>query len=219
MKLLFQGLVREKANKLKAFPLIILLSLMVSACGANYPELPPAPFVSPEEGPGENYLIGPRDNLEIFVWRNPELSLGITVRPDGRFSMPLVEDLPATGKTPAQLARDIETKLSEYLTQPIVTVIVRGFVGPFSQQVRVVGEAANPQAIAYRANMTLLDVMIDVGGLTEFAAGDRATLIRFENGQQKEYSVRIESLIKDGDIHSNVKILPGDVLIIPESIF
>jgi polysaccharide export outer membrane protein len=205
-----------KAKMLLAF---IIMSLVIAACGSGYPELPPAPFVPPEEGPGENYLIGPRDDLEIFVWRNPELSLGITVRPDGRFSMPLVEDLPATGKTPSQLARDIEKKLSDYLQQPIVTVIVRGFVGPFSQQVRVVGEAANPQSIAYRANMTLLDVMIDVGGLTEFAAGDRATLVRFENGEQKEYSLRIESLIKDGDIRSNVKILPGDVLIIPESIF
>ncbi len=209
-------IISAKARMLSA---LTIISLVIAACGSGYPELPPAPFVPPEEGPGENYLIGPRDDLEIFVWRNPELSLGITVRPDGRFSMPLVEDLPATGKTPSQLARDIEKKLSDYLQQPIVTVIVRGFVGPFSQQVRVVGEAANPQSIAYRANMTLLDVMIDVGGLTEFAAGDRANLVRFEGGEQKEYSLRIESLIKDGDIRSNVKILPGDVLIIPESIF
>jgi len=132
--------------------------------------------------------------------------------------MPLVEDLPATGKTPSQLARDIEEQLGVYITQPIVTVVVQNFFGPFSQQVRVVGEAASPQAIPYRANMTLLDVMIQVGGLTEFAAGDRATLVRFENGEQKEYGVKIESLLKDGEIDANVKILPGDVLIIPESI-
>ncbi|UTW54157.1 XrtA/PEP-CTERM system exopolysaccharide export protein [Kordiimonas sp. SCSIO 12610] len=219
MKFSIMYLVRKSKRYFKTVTALMISSFIVAACGSGYPELPPAPFVPPEEGPGENYLIGPRDDLEIFVWRNPELSLGITVRPDGRFSMPLVEDLPATGKTPSQLARDIEAKLADYLQQPIVTVIVRGFVGPFSQQVRVVGEATNPQSIAYRANMTLLDVMIDVGGLTEFAAGDRATLVRFENGQQKEYSVRIESLIKDGDIRSNVKILPGDVLIIPESIF
>jgi polysaccharide export outer membrane protein len=219
MKVSIRHLKRIFDERMKALSMMVMLSVIVAACGSGYPELPPAPFVPPEEGPGENYLIGPRDDLEIFVWRNPELSLGITVRPDGRFSMPLVEDLPATGKTPSQLARDIEKKLADYLQQPIVTVIVRGFVGPFSQQVRVVGEATNPQSIAYRANMTLLDVMIDVGGLTEFAAGDRATLVRFENGAQKEYSVKIESLIKDGDIRSNVKILPGDVLIIPESIF
>ncbi len=179
--------------------------------------LPPAPFVPPDEGPGPSYLIGPLDGLNVFVWRNPELTVGVTVRPDGRLSMPLIDDLPATGKTPSDLARDIEEELGVYIQQPIVTVVVNGFNGPFSQQVRVLGEAGTPQAIPYRANMTLLDVMIQVGGLTEFAAGDRATLVRFEDGEQKEYRLKIESLIKDGDINANVKILPGDVLIIPES--
>ncbi|UTW57587.1 polysaccharide export protein [Kordiimonas sp. SCSIO 12603] len=191
--------------------------LIVSAC-SDHPELPPAPFVPPNEGPGPNYLIGPLDGLNIFVWRNPELSTTVTVRPDGRLSMPLIDDLPATGKTPSELARTIEEALDAFIQQPIVTVVVQNFVGPFSQQVRVVGEAASPQSIPYRANMTLLDVMIQVGGLTEFAAGNRATLVRFEDGLQKEYSVHIEDLIKDGEIEANVKILPGDVLIIPESI-
>jgi polysaccharide export outer membrane protein len=199
---------------------LIAVSSALSGCYFfNWPDrLPPAPFVSPEEGPGPNYLIGPGDVVSIHVWRNPELSVGVTVRPDGRLSMPLVEDLPATGQTPSQLARAIEEQLGVYIQQPIVTVVVQNFFGPFSQQVRVVGEAASPQAIAYRANMTLLDVMIQVGGLTEFAAGDRATLVRFENGETREYGLKIESLLKDGDITANVKILPGDVLIIPESI-
>ena len=199
--------------------LILGSVLLLAACAGGNQDLPSAKFVSPEEGPGPQYLIGPMDNLEIFVWRNPELSSGITVRPDGRISVPLIEDLAATGRTPTQLARDIEAQLKVYLQDPIVTVIVSGFSGPFAQQVRVVGEAANPMAIPYRANMTLLDVMIAVGGLTEYASGDRATLVRFEDGGQREYSIRIEALLKDGDISANVNIMPGDVLIIPESFF
>ncbi len=196
---------------------VVFVSLVITSCSRHDGTLPSAPFVSPNEGPGPNYLIGPLDSLNIFVWRNPELSVAITVRPDGRLSIPLIDDLPATGKTPSQLARDIEEALGQFISSPIVSVMVGGFIGPFSQQVRVVGEAASPQAIPYRANMTLLDVMIQVGGLTEFAAGNRATLVRFENGEQKEYGLDIESLIKDGRIEANVKILPGDVLIIPES--
>lgn len=196
--------------------LVAGIGLLVG-CGRGE-RLPSAPFVSPDEGPGPNYIIGPGDGLSIHVWRNPELSVGVTVRPDGRLTMPLVEDLPATGKTPSELARNIEEQLGVYITQPIVTVVVQSFFGPLSQQVRVVGEAASPQAIPYTANMTLLDVMIAVGGLTEFAAGNRATLVRFVDGEQKEYGLKIESLLKDGKIGANVKILPGDVLIIPESI-
>lgn len=206
----------QAGNLVKLFALMAAM-VLISAC-SRHENLPAAPFVPPDEGPGPNYLIGPGDGLSIHVWRNPELSVGVTVRPDGRLSMPLVEDLPATGKTPSELARDIEEQLGVYITQPIVTVVVQSFFGPFSQQVRVVGEAASPQAIPYRANMTLLDVMIQVGGLTEFAAGNRATLVRFEDGEQKEYGLKIESLLKDGKISANVKILPGDVLIIPESI-
>ena len=197
----------------------LVVTLGLTACDLFRPfnSLPPAPFVPPDEGPGPNYLIGPLDSLNVFVWRNPELTVGVTVRPDGRLSMPLIDDLAATGKTPSELARDIEEELGVYIQGPVVTVVVSGFNGPFSQQVRVLGEAGTPQAIPYRANMTLLDVMIQVGGLTEFAAGDRATLVRFEDGEQREYRLRIESLIKDGDINANVKILPGDVVIIPES--
>ncbi len=204
---------------MRAVTLVVTASLLTGCYFFNWPDrLPPAPFVSPQEGPGPNYLIGPGDGLSIHVWRNPELSVAVTVRPDGRLSMPLVEDLSATGKTPSQLARNIEEQLDAYIQGPVVTVVVQQFFGPFSQQVRVVGEAASPQAIPYRANMTLLDVMIQVGGLTEFAAGDRATLVRFEDGEQREYGLEIESLLKEGDIQANVKILPGDVLIIPESI-
>lgn len=195
---------------------------LIAACGSTPSgKLPSAQFVSPNEGPGPDYIIGPQDGLQIFVWRNPELSTTVTVRPDGRISVPLIEDLAATGQTPTQLARSIEERLKVYIQNPIVTVIVGTFQGPFAQQVRVVGEAANPQAIPYRANMTLLDVMIAVGGTTEFASGNRARLVRFDNatGRQNEYKVRIDSLLKDGDISANVRIEPGDVIIIPESFF
>lgn len=203
------------------FIITVMATFALSGCALFYgqqKQLPPAPFVSPNEGPGQHYIIGPLDSLYIFVWRNPELSNTVTVRPDGYLSIPLIDDLAATGKTPTQLAREIEESLGSFMTGPIVSVMVQNFVGPFSQQVRVVGEAASPQSIPYRANMTLLDVMIHVGGLTEFAAGDQATLIRFEDGDQKEYRVKIDSLIKDGEIDKNIKILPGDVIIIPESI-
>lgn len=198
--------------------LTIGLCFGLVACAAEGP-LPSADFVSIDEGPGPDYVIGPLDSLNIFVWRNPEVSTTVTVRPDGRLSVPLIEDLPATGRTPTQLARDIEERLSVYIQDPIVTVIVGGFVGPFAQQVRVVGEASQPQAIPYRANMTLLDVMIAVGGLTDFAAGNSASLVRNVGGVQKEYRIRISDLIRDGDIEANVAILPGDVIIIPESFF
>ncbi len=191
----------------------------VGGCSGRLEKLPSAVFVTVDEGPGPNYVIGPLDTITIFVWRNPELTTTVTVRPDGRISVPLIEDIPATGKTPSQLARDIEEALSVYIQQPIVTAIMEGFKGPFAQQVRVVGQATNPQAIPYRANMTLLDVMIEVGGLTDFAAGNSARLVRIVDGRQKEYRLRIASLIKDGDIRANVAIMPGDVIIIPESIF
>jgi polysaccharide biosynthesis/export protein len=159
------------------------------------------------------------DTLNVFVWRNQEVTTTVTVRPDGRISVPLIEDLSATGRTPTELARAIEEKLSVYIRNPIVTVIVSDFSGPFAQQVRVVGEAAEPRAIPYRANMTLLDVMIDVGGLTEYAAGNRSKLVQYEDGLQQEYGIRISDLIRDGDIDANVRIFPGDVIIIPESFF
>jgi len=163
------------------------------------------------------YRIGPGDGLQIFVWRNEELTTNVAVRPDGRITVPLIEDLKASGKTPTELAADIETELGKYIQDPLVTVIMTGFVGTFQQQVRVVGAAANPQAIPYRAGMTLLDVMIGVGGLTEFAAGDRSTLVRVEEGEQKSYRVRLDDLVRDGEIEANARVLPGDILIIPET--
>jgi polysaccharide export outer membrane protein len=184
-------------------------------------QLPAAQFVPVEEGPGANYVIGPLDQLQIFVWRNPELSTNVAVRPDGRITVPLIEDLAATGKTPTQLADDIEKQLSAYIQNPIVSVIVSNFNGPLAQQVRVVGEATKPAAIPYRANMTLLDAMIAVGGLTEYAAGNRARLIRYDkaSGKQREYHVKLESLLEDGKTSANVRLEPGDVIIIPESFF
>lgn len=172
-----------------------------------------------EESEAPVYQIGAGDTLQIFVWRNPELSTVVPVRPDGRISIPLIEDLVVSEKTPSELAREIEEELGVFVQDPIVTVIVTGFVGPFTQQVRVVGEAALPQGIPYRANMTLLDVMIAVGGLTEFADGNGATIVRLVEGEQRLFSARLEDLVKDGDITANVAMLPGDVLIVPESFF
>ncbi len=188
----------------------------VAAC-VQYPEAPAAPPGGQATTP--DYLIGPGDQLEIFVWRNPELSRNLPVRPDGRISVPLIEDLSAAGKTPTALARDIESVLKQYVQDPIVTVIVTGFVGPFNQQVRVVGEATQPQALPYREKMTVLDVMISVGGLTEFAAGNRAVVVRQAAGDEQSFRVRLDDLLRDGDVSANVALLPGDVLIIPQSWF
>lgn len=178
-----------------------------------------------DDAPGDaktadyNYIIGPGDSLNVFVWRNPELSSKVAVRPDGKFTTPLVEDLPASGKTPSALAREIEKKLAEYIRDPLVTVTVGGFVGEPSEQVRVVGEAAKPQTIPYRKDMSVLDVMIMTGGLTPFAAGNRASIVRSAGGEHQQYRVRLEDLLKDGDIDANVAMAPGDILIIPEAWF
>lgn len=168
-------------------------------------------------GTVSEYVIGPGDNLQIFVWQHPDVSVTIPVRPDGRISTPLVEDMQAVGKTPTQLARDMETALSEFIRSPTVNVIVTNFVGPYSKQIRVVGEAADPQAIAYKEKMTLLDVMIAVGGLSDNAAGNRAKIIRKQNGKTIQIEARIKDLLNDGDIAANVIMFPGDILIIPES--
>jgi polysaccharide export outer membrane protein len=189
------------------------LASLLAGCAAG----PLAPNVEP---PSEyTYIIGPGDNVEMFVWGNPEVSRTIPVRPDGKVSAPLVEELPASGKTPFQLARDIERELARYIRNPLVSIIVTGFVGPYSEQVRVVGQAAKPQAVAYKENMSLLDLMILVGGVTDYAAGNRATIIRTVNGIQRQFAVRVDDLLEDGDISANVNILPGDVLIIPEAYF
>jgi len=165
------------------------------------------------------YLIGAGDTLNIVVWRNPELSLTIPVRPDGTITTPLVEDLPATGRTATQLARDIERALARYIQSPVVTVIVTGFVGPYSQQVRVIGEAAKPQALSYRQNMTLMDVLIAVGGITDFADGNKASILRTSGGKTQQFRVRVRDLIKGGDLSANVAMRAGDVLVIPQSMF
>jgi polysaccharide export outer membrane protein len=200
-----------------------LASLVLSGCVSmsKGPELPPATFVSAQEGPGEEYVIGPLDELTIFVWRNPELGAKVQVRPDGRITTPLITDMPAVGKTPKVLAADIKAALSHYVENPLVSVIVNNFSGTFSQQVRIVGATEKPASIPYRANMTLLDAMIAVGGLSEYAAGNKARLVRFnkQSGKQDEYSLRINDLIKRGDAKANVLLAPGDVIIIPESMF
>lgn len=199
----------------------LALALAGCATGRTGNVLPPASFVGTSEAVGESYQIGPADELSIFVWRNPELSTRIAVRPDGRITTPLITDMVAVGKTPAQLAEDIRVVLSQYIQEPIVSVMVERPQGTFSQQIRIVGATARPAALPYRANMTLLDAMIAVGGLNEFAAGDRARLIRTDRatGRQQEYDLRIASLLRRGDISANVKLEPGDVIIIPESMF
>lgn len=168
---------------------------------------------------GPDYLIGPLDNLEIFVWRAPDLSTKITVRPDGRISTPLVNDMVAAGKTPSKLAADLEEALKEYVKTPQVTVIVSNFSSTFDQQVRVLGQAQKPTALPYQSGMTVLDVMVSVGGLTEFAAGNRATLIRGKGADKKSYRLKLDDLLRKGKIAANVPVLPGDVILIPESRF
>lgn len=193
----------------------ILFSLAifaVAACGTTG-SYPPAPLKAP--GAAYRYIIGPLDLLAITVWRNPELSTTVTVRPDGRISAPLVSDVMAQGLTPDQLSRELESALSKFIREPSVSVAVSGFQGPYSEQIRVVGEAAKPQSVPYRQNMTVLDVIIQVGGLTEFADGNKTVLVRgSELG--KQYSVRLRDLIRRGDVTANVEVRPGDVIIIPQ---
>ncbi|MET0517516.1 MAG: XrtA/PEP-CTERM system exopolysaccharide export protein [Burkholderiaceae bacterium] len=178
--------------------------------------MPPAP--ASVSGQDYNYVVGAGDSLNIIVWRNPELSMAVPVRPDGKISTPLIDEMTVQGKNSVEVARDIEKQLSKYVRDPVVTVIVTGFVGPYSEQIRVVGEAARPQFLPYKKNMTVLDVMIVVGGLTDFAAGNDATILRASDGN-KQYSVRLKDLIKRGDVSANVEMRPGDILIIPQSFF
>ena len=201
---------------------VSLAAMALTGCATGSgQQLPSAGFGAAQEGPGEDYIIGPLDELTIFVWRNPELGAKVQVRPDGRITTPLITDMPAVGKTPAMLAQDIKLQLSEFIKDPLVSVIVDNFSGTFSQQVRIVGATEKPASIPFRANMTLLDAMISVGGLSEFAAGNRARLIRYDRatGKQREYGLRINSLLKNGDTSANVSLQPGDVIIIPESMF
>ncbi len=190
------------------------LLLLLGACASQ--NFPPAPAKADVND--YNYVIGAGDSVSINVWRNPELSMAVPVRPDGKIAAPLIDEIVAQGKTPVQLARDVEKTLSKYVRDPIVTVIVTGFTGPYSEQIRVVGEAAKPQVLAFKQNMTVLDVMIAVGGLTDFANGNGATIVRASEGN-KQYSIRLRDLLKRGDVSANVEMKPGDILIIPQSLF
>ena len=195
---------------------LLALGSLLAACAGPSANFPPAPSLAKIDN--YSYVIGAGDTLSIIVARNPELSMSVPVRPDGKISAPLVDEMLAQGKTSVQLARELEDQLKKYVRDPVVTVIVTNVVGSYSEQVRVVGEAARPQFLPYRRNMTLLDVMIAVGGLTDFAAGNRATILRTTEGN-KQYSVRLKDLIKGGDITANVEMRPGDILIIPQSLF
>jgi polysaccharide export outer membrane protein len=195
----------------------VMLVCFVGACGGTAPSEPAVSQAN--AGQEAEYRIGPGDVLQIFVWDHADLSVNVQVRPDGKISTPLVEDLQAAGRTPTELARDIEVVLMGFVRAPVVTVIMQGFVGEGQQQIRVVGQAVSPKALQYRQGMTVLDVMIEVGGLSEFAAGNRAKIIRKSNGGQTEIRVRLDDLLNDGKIGENVNMLPGDVLIIPESWF
>ena len=192
--------------------LILAAALSLGACASS----PPAPMNAAKAD--YSYKIGPGDTLNIVVWRNPELSMSVPVRPDGKISAPLIDDLAAMGKDSTALARDIEKELAKFIRDPVVTVIVTGFVGPYSEQIRVIGAAAKPQILAYKQKMTILDVMIAVGGITDFADGNAATILRTsENNAQ--YGVRLKDLVKNGDVSANVEMKPGDVVIIPQSWF
>jgi polysaccharide export outer membrane protein len=196
------------------------VTLLVACSSTGKP--PPAPVSAATQD--YNYIIGPGDNLNIIVWRNPELSMAVPVRPDGKFSTPLIDELVGQGKTSTQVAREVEKQLEKYVRDPVVTVVVTTFVGPYDQQIRVVGEAAKPQALPFKQYMTLLDVMIAVGGLTDFADGNEATILRTADGGKdglggKQFSVRLRDLIRRGDISANVEMKPGDILIIPQGWF
>lgn len=195
---------------------LALLALGLAACSTSSGRLPPAPTIASNDS--YSYIVGPGDTLNVIAWRNPELSMAVPVRPDGKISTPLIDEMVAQGKNSVEIARDIEKQLSKYVRDPVVTVIVTSFVGPYSEQIRVVGEASKPQALPYKQKMTVLDVMIAVGGLTDFAAGNDATIVRSSDGN-KQYAVRLKDLIKRGDVSANVEMRPGDILIIPQSFF
>jgi polysaccharide export outer membrane protein len=193
------------------------LLTLLAACASEPPRSDSVPALP--QVPQSEYRLGPGDTLQVFVWNHPELTVTVPVRPDGMISTPLIAGVPAEGKTATQLAKDLETALAEYVRNPTVSVMVTSFVGAYADQIRVVGQASEPRALPYRANMTLLDVMIAVGGLAEFAAGNRAVLVRQENGQTIRTTVRLRDLLDKGDISANMPMRPGDVLIIPESRF
>lgn len=212
-----QRLIKSSVNRSIVMLMALMSVALLSGCASSpYPE---ATGDQAKAGQDFDYIIGPGDELNIFVWGNQELTVSVPVRPDGKITTRLVEDIEASGKTPSELARDIEKAYSEYVKNAVVTVIVEGFSGVPTQQVRVVGEAANPLSVPFRKHMTLLDLMIQVGGLTEFADGNASVLVREVDGYQKTFSVRLEDLIKEGDISANMALMPGDIMIIPEAWF
>lgn len=211
------GTINARYLSMARWAMFGVLGALLAGCAglfsATYPSAPPLAATE-----GYNYIVGPGDNLNIIVWRNPELSMSVPVRPDGKLTTPLVDELVVQGKTSVEIAREVEKALSKFVRDPIVTVIVTGFVGPYSEQIRVVGEAARPQFLPYKQKMTVLDVMISVGGLTDFADGNRASIMRASEGGAR-YTVRLRDLIKRGDISANVEMKPGDILIIPQGWF
>ena len=197
----------------------LLVATGLSAC-TGMSQVPMAPLkVTVKEDVGKDYLIGPGDKFQVFVWQSPDLSVTVPVRPDGRISVPLIDDLAVSGKTPSEVSRDLEGKLAEYIKDAKVTVIMVDFIGPMARQVRIVGEAAKPQSLGYRRGMTILDVMIAAGGLTPFASGNRATISRVVNSQPTTYGLRLDDLIKSGDVTANIEVAPGDIVMIPQSWF
>ena len=207
------GKLSAPLRRFAAFALCGAVAVLVAACQTPYP---PAPVAA--STPDYDYHIGPLDTINVIVWRNPELSMSVPVRPDGKITTPLVDDLQALGKTPTELERDMEKALVKYIRDPVVTIVVTTFAGPPNEQIRVIGEATKPQVLPYRKNMTVLDVMISVGGLTDFADGNGARIFRIADGG-KLYGVRLRDLVKRGDITANVDMRPGDILIIPQSWF
>lgn len=206
----------QPSQRIVRLLLSVAAAWLMAACASKpaYPPIPPSLPATLDY----TYIIGPGDGLNIIVWRNPELSMSVPVRPDGKMAAPLVDELVAQGKTPIELARELEKVLGKYVRDPVVTVLVTGFVGPYSEQIRVVGEAARPQFLPYKSKMTLLDLMIAVGGLTDFADGNNAIILRTAEGN-KQYTARLKDLIKRGDVSANAEVRPGDILIIPQSLF
>ncbi len=190
-------------------------TLIIGCSSSNLDTLPPAKY----QDYTSSYIIAAGDKLRVFVWDLPQLSVDVTVRPDGKVTTPLVEDIQASGKTANELAREIEKLLARYVINPVVSVQIQEFIGRYSEQIRVIGQATKPRSLPYREKITLLDVMIAVGGLTEFADGNKATIVRTVSGKQKAFQVKLDDLIRDGDISANVDMLPGDVLTIPEAWF
>ena len=214
-----RSIMNRNSSASRATRIIVQVTAVLVAAalvGCKTTPYPPAPQSAAT--PDYLYKIGPLDGVNVVVWRNPELSTSVPVRPDGKITAPLIEDLPALGKDSTTLARDIEKALSRYIRDPVVTVIVTGFNGPYPEQIRVVGEAQKPQALPYRQGMTVLDVMIAVGGLTDFADGNNASIMRTSEGG-RQYSVRLKDLVKRGDISANVDVKPGDILLVPQAWF